>query len=143
MKCAGRKHPLECAINRPIGTRSLNSLPSRQVTVVVVETIASSSGLPCRAGGSAVVTGVAASYLGRMADNELDRERHLIEEIERDLPEFAAACRTTKANFVIMHQDAFAPKFGTEELLLLGKAIKYAGVTGKEVRIVPTRRDPS
>jgi hypothetical protein len=47
------------------------------------------------------------------------------------------------ADFVIMHQDAFAPMLGSNELFLLGKAIKYAGLNGKEVRIIPTTRKPT
>jgi hypothetical protein len=42
-----------------------------------------------------------------------------------------------------MQQDAFAPRYGPGELLLLGQAIKYAGLMGKEVRIVPSLRQPS
>ena len=74
-----------------------------------------------------------------MADAVLDRERLLREEVERELPEFVNACREN-ADFVIMHQDAFAPKLGSNEIFLLGKAIKYAGLNGKEVRIIPSTR---
>jgi hypothetical protein len=42
-----------------------------------------------------------------------------------------------------MHQDAFAPMLGSNEMFLLGKAVKYAGLVGKEVRIIPTARQPS
>ena len=38
----------------------------------------------------------------------------------------------------LIHQDAFAPKLGSDEMFLLGKAIKYAGLMGKEVRIIPS-----
>lgn len=77
-----------------------------------------------------------------MPDNVLDRERLLREEIARELPEFVRACENS-AEFVIMHQDAFAPMLGSRELFLLGKAIKYAGLIGKEVRIIPSARRPS
>lgn len=62
-----------------------------------------------------------------MADTVLDRERLLREEIERELPDFVNACHAN-ADFVIMHQDAFAPMLGSNEIFLLGKAIKYAGL---------------
>jgi hypothetical protein len=42
-----------------------------------------------------------------------------------------------------MQQDTFAPAYGPSELLLLGKAIKYAGLMAKEVRIVPSLVQPS
>jgi hypothetical protein len=45
------------------------------------------------------------------------------------------------ADFVIMHQDAFAPMLGSNEIFLLGKVIKYAGFNGKEVRIASTHDD--
>jgi hypothetical protein len=54
---------------------------------------------------------------GMMGDNELDRERDRIEEIERGLPESAAACKS-RSRFMIMHQHAFAPTLGTAELPL-------------------------
>ena len=78
-----------------------------------------------------------------MDDNVLDRTRQLIAEIERELPDFVSACKAAGADFVLMHQDAFAPNLGSNELLLLGKAIKFAGLMGKEVRIIPSLRQPS
>jgi hypothetical protein len=77
-----------------------------------------------------------------MSDNVLDRERLLREEIARDLPEFARACAASE-DFILMSRDAFAPLLGSNEILLLGKAIKYAGLVGKEVRIIPSARRPS
>jgi hypothetical protein len=77
-----------------------------------------------------------------MTNDALDLERQLIEEIQTNLPGFAQACRAD-ADFVVLNQDAFAPLLGSAELLLLGKAIKYAGLVGKEVRIVPTPLRPS
>ena len=73
----------------------------------------------------------------------MERERKLIEEIQSVLPEFVQACNTKGADFVLIHQDVFAPKLGDYELLLLGKAIKYAGLMGKEVRIIPSQGLPS
>lgn len=77
-----------------------------------------------------------------MNDRIFDRERQLVEEIQSRLPEFVAAC-DADADFVLMHQDAFAPGLGNDEIILLGKAIKYAGLIGKEVRIIPSQRKPS
>jgi hypothetical protein len=77
-----------------------------------------------------------------MADTVLDRERLLREEIERELQDFVNACHAN-ADFVIMHQDAFAPMLGSNEIFLLGKAIKYAGLNGKEVRIIPAAQKPA
>jgi hypothetical protein len=77
-----------------------------------------------------------------MADTVLDRERLLREEIERELPDFVNACHAN-ADFVIMHQDAFAPMLGSNEIFLLGKAIKYAGLNGKEVRIISAAQKPA
>ena len=52
-------------------------------------------------------------------------------------------CRDPKNDCILMQQDAFAPAYGPSELLLLGKAIKYAGLMGKEVRIIPSLRQRS
>ena len=45
----------------------------------------------------------------------------------------------TLAAYSVMQQDGFAPAFRTSELPLLG----YAGLMGKEVRIIPSLRQPS
>jgi hypothetical protein len=73
-----------------------------------------------------------------MTDESMDRERKLIEEIQSVLPEFVNAC-SSRSDFIIMSQEAFAPRLGEYELLLLGKAIKYAGLMGREVRVIPSR----
>jgi hypothetical protein len=78
-----------------------------------------------------------------MRDETMERERKLIEEIKSVLPEFVHACNTKDADVVLMHQDAFAPKLGDYEILLLGKAFEYTGLMGKEVRIIPSPRLPS
>ena len=76
-----------------------------------------------------------------MTTDAMERERLLIAEIETEPPGFAQACRAD-VDCVLIHQEAFAPMLGTAELLLLGKAIKYAGLVRKELRIVPTPRRP-
>jgi hypothetical protein len=52
-------------------------------------------------------------------------------EVERLLPDFVNSCRD-KADVVIIHQDAFAADYQDHEYALLGKAIKFAGLHGKE-----------
>ncbi len=75
-----------------------------------------------------------------MTPDAMERERLLIQEVEALVPAFVEACRNEEADFVIMSQDAFAPEYGSLELVLLAKAIKYAGIVGKELRIVPAKR---
>jgi hypothetical protein len=68
------------------------------------------------------------------------KEANLIAEIEKMLPDFAPACRAHDNTVVTMHQDAFAVDYQEEEYRLLGMAIKFAGIYGKEVQIVGTNR---
>jgi hypothetical protein len=46
---------------------------------------------------------------------------------------------STQSDFIMMSEEAFAPRLGEYELLLLRKAIKYSGLMGKEVRVIPSR----
>jgi hypothetical protein len=41
---------------------------------------------------------------------------------------------------VLLHRDSFAADYQHDEYVLLGMAIKYAGLYGKEVRIIGTNR---
>ena len=50
------------------------------------------------------------------------------------LPDFAKVC-ASDGSVVLMHQSAFGCE--DDELRLLGMALKYAGMMGKEVRIIP------
>jgi len=68
------------------------------------------------------------------------KEANLIAAVEKILPEFARACRAHDTPVVIMHQDAFAADYQEEEYRLIGLAIKFAGICGKEVRIIGTNR---
>jgi len=68
------------------------------------------------------------------------KEASLITDIEKMLPEFARACRNPGAPVVVMHQDAFAADYQEEEYKLLGMAIKFAGICGKEVQVIGTNR---
>jgi hypothetical protein len=67
-------------------------------------------------------------------DEKLQRELDLRYEIQRLLPKFAAACESD-AEMVLMHQDAFAADLREDEFALLGRAIKFAGLLGKDVTI--------
>ena len=67
------------------------------------------------------------------------REREFKEAFERDLPEYAKMCQG-EAPVIIFHRDAFAADYQPSEFSLLGMAIKYAGLMGKEVRIIGQNR---
>jgi hypothetical protein len=74
------------------------------------------------------------------AEELMEREAALAAEVERLLPDFVNSCRD-KAGMVVIHQDAFAADYQDREYTLLGKAIKFAGLHGKEVRIIGKNRD--
>jgi hypothetical protein len=76
-----------------------------------------------------------------MPEKELmEKEAALVAEVERLLPDFVNSCRG-RADAVIIHQDAFAADYQDHEYALLGKAIKFAGLHGKEVRIIGKNRE--
>jgi hypothetical protein len=64
-------------------------------------------------------------------EERAQREFSLIATIRRKLPEFTTAC-ADDTEFVVLHQDAFAADYQEDEYTLLGMAIKYAGLRGKE-----------
>ena len=68
-------------------------------------------------------------------DERMQRESSLIATIRKNLPDFAKAC-ADDTELVLLHQDAFAGDYQEDEYLLLGMAIKYAGLRGKEVRVI-------
>jgi hypothetical protein len=68
------------------------------------------------------------------------KEAILIAAIEKMLPDLARTCRSQETPVVIMHQDAFAADYQEDEYRLMGMAIKFAGICGKEVRIIGTNR---
>jgi hypothetical protein len=75
-----------------------------------------------------------------ISDEELrEKEAGLSAEIRRLLPDFVESCR--KNEDVIIHQDSFAADYHDDEYVLLGKAIKFAGLYGKELRIIGTNRE--
>jgi hypothetical protein len=72
-------------------------------------------------------------------DERMQRESSLIATIRKKLPDFAKACADV-TELMLLHQDAFADDYQEEEYLLLGMAIKYAGLHGKEVRVIGQNR---
>jgi hypothetical protein len=70
----------------------------------------------------------------------MKKETALAAEIESLLPDFVNSCRD-QADVVIIHQDAFAADYQDHEYALLGKVIKFAGLHGKEVRIIGKNRE--
>lgn len=75
-----------------------------------------------------------------MTDSEIMlRQSNLITKIRNTLPDFAKAC-AADVDMVVLHQDAFAANYQDDEYILLGMAIKYAGLCGKEVRMIGTNR---
>jgi hypothetical protein len=72
-------------------------------------------------------------------DERMLRESSLIATIRKNLPDFAKAC-ADDAELVLLHQDAFAADYQEDEYTLLGMAIKYAGLRGKEVRVIGKNR---
>jgi len=65
----------------------------------------------------------------------VQREADLISTIDRVLPDFARACHADDIPVVVLHQDAFAADYQEEEYRLMGMAIQFAGICGKEIRI--------
>jgi hypothetical protein len=72
-------------------------------------------------------------------DERMQRESSLIANIRTKLPEFAKAC-ADDAELVLLYQDAFAADYQEDEYALLGMAMKYAGLRGKEVRVIGKNR---
>jgi len=71
--------------------------------------------------------------------DRIQRESELINTIKRKLPDFVRAC-AAEADMVVLHQDAFAADYREDEYALLGMAVKYAGLCGKEVRVIGKNR---
>jgi hypothetical protein len=77
----------------------------------------------------------------KMSDEELkQKEAALSAEIRRLLPDFVRSCRKDE-DVIILHQDSFAADYQQDEYALLGMAIKFAGLHGKEVRTIGKNRE--
>jgi hypothetical protein len=75
-----------------------------------------------------------------MTDSEImQREANLVREVQQKLPDFVNMC-ADDVEVVMLHHDAFAADYRDDEYRLLGMAIKYAGLCGKEVRVVGKNR---
>jgi hypothetical protein len=67
--------------------------------------------------------------------------------VEKYLPEFAktvakfAAEPEDERPEIVMHQDAFAAGYDDDEYVLLGMAVKYAGLHGVAVRVIGKNRE--
>ena len=72
-------------------------------------------------------------------EERMQRESNLIATIRKMLPDFARMCGNA-SELVMLHQDAFAADYQEDEYTLLGMAIKYAGLRGKEVRVIGKNR---
>jgi len=72
-------------------------------------------------------------------DDRMQRESNLIATIRKRLPEFAKAY-ADDTELVLLHQEGVAADYQEDEYVLLGMAIKYAGLRGKEVRVIGKNR---
>jgi hypothetical protein len=72
-------------------------------------------------------------------DERRQRESSLIATIRKKRPDFARAC-ADDTELVLLHQDAFAVDYQEDEYSLLSMAIRYAGLRGKEVRVIGKNR---
>lgn len=70
--------------------------------------------------------------------DKLQRELDLRYEIQTRLPDFVSACEGD-TEVILMHQDAFAADYQEEEFALLGRAIKFAGLFGKDITIAASK----
>ena len=71
-----------------------------------------------------------------MPEREIaEKEFCLTKAVENLLPEFVKSCREN-SDVVVLHQDGFAVHYQDDEYRLLGMAIKFAGLYGREVRII-------
>jgi hypothetical protein len=87
------------------------------------------------------LNGKGITSMANLRDEDLlEKERVLTAEIESLLPDFARSCRENE-DVVIIHQDSFAADYQDEEYALFGKAMKFAGIYGKEIRVIGRNRE--
>ena len=72
-------------------------------------------------------------------EQRIQREANLIAMVRTKLPDFAKMCADDTEQALI-HQDAFAADYQEDEYMLLGMAIKYAGLRGKGVHVIGKNR---
>jgi len=71
-------------------------------------------------------------------------EKDLALSIETIIPDFKVmidSASKSKEGEILLHQDAFAADYQLDELVLLGKAIKYAGMHGVSLRFHGKNRE--
>ncbi len=73
-------------------------------------------------------------------EEEKERIEVLRATVEKYLPDFARGVKTIAAkgekdSTLLLHQDAFAAGYDDDEFLLLGMAVKYAGLHGVVVTV--------
>lgn len=72
-----------------------------------------------------------------------EREEKLLAEVKEKLPEFynmiTLNTKDAETN-IVLHQDTFGADYQEEEYTLLGKAIKSAGIYGKQVQVIGFNR---
>ena len=74
-----------------------------------------------------------------MSEKDIEKQEMALSiAMEGSLPDFVKSCRDTVGPLII-HQDAFAVDYNEYELL--GMAIKFAGLYGKEVHIIGKNRE--
>lgn len=74
-----------------------------------------------------------------MTDETAENRRSwLVRIVEEKLPGFVDACNAD-LDVIVLHQDAFAADYQDADCTLFGMAIKYAGLRGKEVRIIAAK----
>jgi hypothetical protein len=69
-----------------------------------------------------------------------ERKSALINFVENRLPDAAKMAKPDN-RVVILHQDSFAADYQDEEYELLGKFIKYLGLSGNEIHIIGKNRE--
>jgi len=75
----------------------------------------------------------------KMSEHDIEKQEKVLRmAMERMLPDFVKKCREP-GEALIIHQDAFAVDYNEYELL--GMAIKFAGLYGKEVRVIGKNRE--
>jgi hypothetical protein len=74
-------------------------------------------------------------FLSEITDEEV------VAVIDEQLPHWKLACDRTEADAVMLHQQAFGRSF--DEVALMYTAIRYAGIRGKTVMIVPSPKPKS
>jgi hypothetical protein len=60
--------------------------------------------------------------------------------VEHYLPSFVEAVES-EAGVLVLHQDAFAAGYDVDEYTILGMAVKYAGLYGREIHVIGTNRE--